>query len=125
MKQLLLVGIGGFFGSIARYLASKLNTSWQFHNIPMGTFTVNIVGSLIIGFLTAALLKAGWMNQNLKLLLAVGFCGGFTTFSSFAGENFSLLQNGQYATAAAYIIGSIIIGIGAVFTGFVVFNKFI
>lgn len=123
MKQLLLVGIGGFLGSIARYLVSKLNFSWAFLDLPMGTLTANVLGSLIIGFLMGAFLSADWMNNNLKLLLAVGFCGGFTTFSSFAGENFTLIQNGQYFTAFLYIAASVILGILAVFAGYFIYNK--
>ena len=125
MKQLLLVGIGGFVGSIARYLVSKLNITWSFLDLPMGTLTANVVGSLIIGFLTGAFLNAGWMNQNLKLLLVVGFCGGFTTFSSFTAENFALIQNGQYGTAISYTLLSVILGIIAVFAGYYIFNKVI
>lgn len=123
MKQLLLVGIGGFLGSIARYLVSKLNFSWAFLDLPMGTLTANVLGSLIIGFLMGAFLNADWMNNNLKLLLAVGFCGGFTTFSSFAGENFTLIQHGQYFTAFLYIAASVILGILAVFAGYFIYNK--
>lgn len=123
MKQLLLVGIGGFFGSIARYLVSKLNIAWSLYDIPLGTFTVNIVGSLFIGFLMGAFIQTDWMSNNLKLLLAVGFCGGFTTFSSFAAENFTLIQNGHYLTAFIYISLSLILGILAVFTGYILFNK--
>ena len=124
MKQLLLVGIGGFFGSIARYLVSKLNISWSFHDIPMGTFTANVIGSLIIGFLMGILVDANGLNNNLRLLLAVGFCGGFTTFSSFTNENLHLLQNGQYLTAFIYILGSVALGIVAVFVGYLISTAF-
>ncbi|MGC3979528.1 MAG: CrcB family protein [Paludibacteraceae bacterium] len=63
------------------------------------------------------------MNHNLRLLLVVGFCGGFTTFSSFTGENFALIQNGQYGTAILYTLLSVILGIIAVFAGYYIFNK--
>ncbi|VBB48358.1 putative fluoride ion transporter CrcB [uncultured Paludibacter sp.] len=124
MKQILLVGIGGFFGSIARYLVSKLNITWSFHDIPMGTLTVNLLGSFIIGIFLGVFLKSEAPFENLKLLLVVGFCGGFTTFSSFTNENFMLLQNGQYLTALLYIIGSIILGIFFVYLGYLITNLF-
>ena len=123
MKQLLLVGFGGFFGSIARYWMSKLNLTWDFHSIPMGTLAVNIIGSFLIGFLLGIFINSNLLHTNLKLFLVVGFCGGFTTFSSFTNENFLLLQNGQYLTALIYIGGSIIIGILAVFAGFLIANQ--
>ncbi|HRG02664.1 MAG: fluoride efflux transporter CrcB [Paludibacteraceae bacterium] len=123
MKQLLLVGFGGFFGSIARYWMSKLNLTWDFHSIPMGTLAVNIIGSFLIGFMLGIFMNSNLLHTNLKLFLVVGFCGGFTTFSSFTNENFLLLQNGQYLTALIYIGGSIIIGILAVFAGFLIANQ--
>ncbi|NCB83128.1 MAG: fluoride efflux transporter CrcB [Bacteroidia bacterium] len=123
MKQLLLVGFGGFFGSIARYWMSKLNLTWDFHSIPMGTLAVNIIGSFLIGFMLGIFMNSNLLYTNLKLFLVVGFCGGFTTFSSFTNENFLLLQNGQYLTALIYIGGSIIIGILAVFAGFLIANQ--
>ena len=123
MKQLLLVGFGGFFGSIARYWMSKLNLTWDFHSIPMGTLAVNIIGSFLIGFMLGIFMNSNLLHTNLKLFLVVGFCGGFTTFSSFSNENFLLLQNGQYLTALIYIGGSIIIGLLAVFAGFLIANQ--
>ena len=123
MKQLLLVGFGGVFGSIARYWMSKLNLTWDFHSIPMGTLAVNIIGSFLIGFMLGIFMNSNLLHTNLKLFLVVGFCGGFTTFSSFTNENFLLLQNGQYLTALIYIGGSIIIGILAVFAGFLIANQ--
>ena len=123
MKQLLLVGFGGFFGSIARYWMSKLNLTWDFHSIPMGTLAVNIIGSFLIGFMLGIFMNSNLLHTNLKLFLVVGFCGGFTTFSSFTNENFLLLQNGQYLTALIYTGGSIMIGILAVFAGFLIANQ--
>ena len=125
MKQLLLVGFGGFFGSIARYLVSKLNITWSFHNIPMGTFTVNIIGSLVIGILMGFFVKNNVQTTtNLKLLLVAGFCGGFTTFSSFTYENVTLLQQGHLFTALAYIAGSILLGILFVYFGYLISGIF-
>ena len=123
MKNILLVGFGGFIGSIARFLVSKLNLSWNFHSIPMGTLTINIVGSLLIGFMLGIFMNSNLLHTNLRLFLVVGFCGGFTTFSSFTNENFMLLQNGQYLSALIYIAASIILGILSVFAGFLIANQ--
>ncbi len=116
MKQMLLVGFGGFLGSILRYLISKLNTEISIHSFPAGTFLVNIIGSLLIGFLVGVLATHAPSSQ-LRLLLITGFCGGFTTFSAFTNENFNLIANGQFLTSALYIILSIVGGIFAVFGG--------
>ncbi|MBP1664689.1 MAG: camphor resistance protein CrcB [Bacteroidetes bacterium] len=122
MKQLLLVGFGGFIGSIARYLVSKLNLTWYFHDIPMGTLTVNILGSILIGFFLGIFVNSELLNTNLKLFLVVGICGGFTTFSSFTNENFQLLQNGQFLTSAVYALGSLLFGVLAVYLGYLISN---
>ena len=116
MKQMLLVGFGGFLGSILRYLISKLNTEISIHSFPAGTFLVNIIGSLLIGFLVGVLATHA-PSSLLRLLLITGFCGGFTTFSAFTNENFNLIANGQFLTSALYIILSIVGGIFAVFGG--------
>lgn len=120
MKDILLVGIGGFLGSVGRYFVSKLNLRWSFYDIPMGTLTANLLGSLIIGFFLGIFIKSGTPATNLKLLLVVGFCGGFTTFSSFTNENFLLIQNGQLLTAFIYMLGSIVLGLIFVYLGYLI-----
>ncbi len=118
MKDILLVGVGGFVGSIARYLVSKLNVTWQVLAIPMGTLTVNILGSLLIGFLVGISAKSDLISAELRLLLMVGFCGGFTTFSSFTNENLMLMQNGQFLTVILYTTLSVLFGFLAVYLGY-------
>lgn len=120
MKQLLLVGLGGFIGSVLRFLISKLNHSWHFLSLPMGTLAVNIIGSLIIGLLIGISVKGNLISSDLKLFLMVGLCGGFTTFSTFSAENMLLLQNGQIMTALLYMILSIVLGLLAVLGGYLV-----
>ena len=116
MKGLLLVFLGGGTGSIARYLLSKyINDSSS--GIPYGTFAANILGSLIIGIILGWALKNDTLSSNTTLLLATGFCGGFTTFSTFAYENHALLKSGDFMTFALYAIASFAIGILAVFGG--------
>ncbi len=119
MKEILLVGFGGFIGSIARYLVSKLNVSWQVLAIPMGTLTVNILGSLLIGIIVGLSAKSNLISNELRLLLMVGFCGGFTTFSSFTNENLLLMQNGQFLTVFLYTTLSITLGFLAVYIGYI------
>jgi CrcB protein len=80
--------------------------------------TVNILGSFIIGFIIGITAKAEIISPNLRLFLMVGFCGGFTTFSSFTGENLTLMQNGQFATVLLYTGISIFLGFLAVYLGF-------
>ena len=120
MKDLLLVGFGGFVGSIARYLISKLNISIQIFSMPVGTLTVNILGSLLIGILIGMSAKTELISSNLRLLLVVGFCGGFTTFSTFSAESMGFIQNGQIATMLIYTATSIILGLAAVYIGYLV-----
>ncbi len=123
MKEILLVGLGGFAGSVLRFFVSKLNLSWQVLAIPMGTLTVNIVGSLIIGFLAGISAKSDLISGDLRLLLMVGFCGGFTTFSSFTNENLMLMQNGQFLTVLLYTALSILLGFLAVYLGYILSNS--
>lgn len=122
MKHLLLVGLGGFIGSVARFLVSKLNLSWHFFSIPMGTLTVNVLGSFIIGILVGISAKSDLISTDLRLFLMVGFCGGFTTFSSFSNENLMLMQNGQVFTVLIYTSLSILLGFLAVYLGYIFTN---
>lgn len=122
MRQLLLVGLGGFIGSIGRYLVARLNLTWHFLSIPMGTLTVNVIGSFIIGFLVGISAKTDLISNDLRLFLMVGFCGGFTTFSSFTNENLMLIQNGQLLSVLLYTAGSIFLGFIAVYLGYILTN---
>lgn len=117
IKTLLLVGIGGAIGSIFRYLTNWLTTKYFQSTFPLSTFFVNIIGSLLIGLFIGYLGKYFPENHPLKFLLIVGFCGGFTTFSSFALENYNLIQNNNQITAYVYMATSIIFTISAVGLG--------
>ncbi len=116
MKNLLLVFIGGGFGSVLRYLISKHFNSYE-SGIPYGTFLANILGSLLIGVILGLALKQNTLSQNQTLLLATGFCGGFTTFSTFAYENHVFLKSGDFTSFIIYTIASFITGFLAVFLG--------
>lgn len=116
MKQLLLVFLGGGLGSSLRYVVGNyLNNSST--EIPYGTFAANILGSLLIGIILGLAAKHEALSQNTVLFLATGFCGGFTTFSTFAYENHVLLKSGDFTSFALYTIGSFIVGFAAVFFG--------
>ncbi|MBN1144863.1 MAG: fluoride efflux transporter CrcB [Bacteroidales bacterium] len=122
MKNFFLVGIGGFIGSIARYYVSKLNLQYDIFSIPVGTLTVNVLGSFIIGILTGISAKSELLSAEWRLFLMVGLCGGFTTFSSFTNENLMLMHNGQFLTVLIYTSLSIILGFIAVYLGYTTTN---
>lgn len=118
IKTLFLIGSGGFFGSIVRYLAqSWINQSTQ-SSFPWGTFFINILGSLLIGIVYAISDKMDVFSQQFRLFFAIGFCGGFTTFSSFAMEKLSLINSGQFLQMFIYLALSVIVGVIMVWLGF-------
>ena len=116
MKHFLLVFLGGGFGSGLRYIIGKYLNDVE-NGIPYGTFTVNILGSLLIGLILGLAMKSSAITQNQLLLLASGFCGGFTTFSTFAYENHLFLKSGDFTSFALYTIASFVLGFLAVFFG--------
>lgn len=122
IKNILLIGAGGFLGSIARYFVSLLNLSISFYSLPVGTLIVNVAGSLVIGFLTGIADKSMILSTEWRLFLMVGLCGGFTTFSTFTNENLMLLHNGQLLTVLLYTGLSVFLGFLAVYIGYVITN---
>ena len=118
MKQILLVGIGGFIGSIGRYKLSGLvlhhTTEWRF---PLGTFLVNVAGCFIIGLL-AGLSERHTLSSELRVFLFPGILGGFTTFSAFGFETFFLIRRGEPFIALLYVAASVICGLMMVWLGF-------
>ena len=122
MKSFLLVFLGGGLGSGLRYLvASAMN---QYSKVlPYGTFTVNMLGCLLIGLILGYAQKENTLTSNQTLLLATGFCGGFTTFSAFASENLELIRNGELFNFSIYAIGSVFVGMLLILIGYLLVNK--
>jgi fluoride exporter len=116
-RTIIFVGIGGMLGSIARYLAALAITKAAPAAFPYGTFAVNVAGCLMIGVILGLSQRYEWLTPEWRFFLVTGFCGGFTTFSSFAYENILLLQNKQYTTFAAYALLSFGLCLGAVLAG--------
>lgn len=119
IKQLLLVGLGGGIGSMFRFLVSWLTLKSGPPAFPVATFAVNLAGCLLMGLLTGLAMKQPGMDMHLKALLITGFCGGFTTFSAFSLENLQLFQAGNYAGLALYTLASVVLGLAAVWIGFI------
>jgi CrcB protein len=116
-KNILLVGIGGGVGSIARFLCQKYIYQWYPHPFPFGTLLVNISGCFLIGLFYALAEKGNLLTPEWRILLTTGFCGGFTTFSTFAYENVNLLRNGDVTYFILYTTASVILGILATWLG--------
>ena len=121
-KNIILVLLGGGIGSVIRYLLSYFFNKYQTTFFPWPTFIANSLGCFLIGLFFAYTLKNNTQSETLKLLLITGFCGGFTTFSTFSLENLQLIQNQNYTLAITYTISSLLIGTIAVFLGFKFLN---
>ena len=115
----LIVAIGGALGSVLRYVLSLVipKSAEITAGFPWPTFVANILGCLCIGIFSGLFLKCGTLSPNLKLFLVTGFCGGFTTFSTFASENLALLQSGKIGMFAAYALSSFVLGVAACAVG--------
>lgn len=112
-----LIGLGGSLGAAARYLLSAFIKKSNSRTFPVSTWTVNIAGSFLLGLL-ANLHMAEDIGNGLWLFLGTGFCGAFTTFSTFGHEAISLLQSNRLKTAVVYVVTSVVVGIGAAAVGF-------
>lgn len=116
LKNILLVGAGSFFGGALRYIVSLLVKYTG--DFPWATFTVNLLGCLLIGVLWGIFSRCANASQQLVLFLSVGFCGGFTTFSTFSKESLQLIQSGNWVYFSLYVAGSILLGLLLVAVGY-------
>ena len=117
-KDILFVGLGGGIGSIMRFLTSRFTArlvaaQWLF----LGTLAANLIGCFLIGILSGWMLSHMPDNQPFRLLFIVGFCGGYTTFSTFAFENYRLIEMSQWGILLLYLLASVVLGIIAVWLG--------
>ena len=117
MNKYLLVMVGGGLGSLARYVLSTEINNRILGRFPIGTIAVNVTGSFLIGLLMVLLTEGFQLNPNWRLLLVVGFLGGYTTFSTFEFETLQLLQSGRPLLAILYVSSSVTIGLLAVWGG--------
>jgi fluoride exporter len=124
-RTILIVGVGGFIGSILRYLGQLAAGKIFSPSFPMGTFLVNLLGCFIIGSVFAMSEKGNLLTAEMRLFLAVGFCGGFTTFSTFAADNLMLLKDNSIGLLMLNVLSSVVLGIFAVYLGIVVIRSII
>lgn len=124
VKTLFFIGAGSFAGGIARYLLSRLIQSHAASGFPLGTLAVNVAGCLAIGLLYGLFERGNLLNAELRLFLTVGFCGGFTTFSTFIHENYALLSGQQFLLFAGYALLSFALGMLAAHLGHLLVRVF-
>ena len=118
IKSILFVGIGSFFGGALRYAVSLMMKNITANAFPWATLSVNLIGCFLFGLIFALFGKYSSVNSTLCLLLATGFCGGFTTFSTFANESLQMLQCGNILAFFAYLLASLVLGIALVALGY-------
>ena len=118
MTNALIVGAGGFVGSVLRYWMSVLAHRWV-DTFPIGTMLVNVTGCLVIGAFWGAAEYGDWFRPETRLLVTTGVLGGFTTFSTFGYETFALMNEGRYLAALGNISGNVVFGLAAVALGWI------
>jgi len=114
--------LGSGLGGTLRFISLEYIKQYLPTRFPISTFFVNLLGCFIIGIIYAISMKGTQDSSGMKLLLATGFCGGFTTFSAFTAENLELIRNGNHLTALLYILASVTLGIIATYTGSILFK---
>lgn len=124
LRHILLVGLGGGLGSIARYCCNRwISQTWP-HTFPWGHFVVNCIGCLLIGLFWGISFRSFGSNEQWKLFLMTGICGGFTTFSAFTLEGIGLLKEDKMGTFFLYVGGSVIMGLVLTYLGMIISKQF-
>jgi len=117
LHRYVLVAIGGLVGCVARYWLAGLVQGLTDHGFPSGTFAVNVLGSFVVGLVMALSLDRGLVSDDLRILLATGFCGGFTTMSTFSYETMALIRDGEHLLALGNVSATFAACLGAVWLG--------
>lgn len=117
LKTLLFIGAGSFLGGVSRYVLTRLVQDHILHVFPYGTLVVNLAGCFLIGLFYGLFDRGHVLDPDIRMFLTVGFCGGFTTFSTFANENLSMLQGGNFLGVGAYAVLSFALGLAMVYLG--------
>lgn len=116
--KILVIGLGGFIGAVSRYYLQMAIIKLFSGPFPLGTFMVNILGCFVIG-IVYSLAEESRVSDIQRLFFSIGFCGSFTTFSTFSAENLKLLEQGNYLPLSLYVVLSVILGVLAVYLGIV------
>jgi len=125
MRLIGYVALGGAIGSVARFGIGAVLQSRTAGAFPWGTFTINILGALLLGFLLRVAMGSTAMTPELRALLTVGFCGGFTTFSTYSYETAALLETGHFGKAATYALASVVLALAGTFLGFMLAREYL
>lgn len=122
LKIIIIIGSGSFIGGVSRYLASRFIQNTIISAFPFGTFAVNLLGCFLIGILYGLAERGNLSSSEWRMFLTVGFCGGFTTFSTFTNENILLIKDGNFLYFALYTSLSVFLGLTATFLGTLIFK---
>jgi CrcB protein len=117
VRALLLVGLGGALGSMARYALAVWMLQGASTRFPFGTFAVNVVGCVVAGALAGLSERHGWLGADARVFLFAGVLGGFTTFSAFGLDALALMRRGETGMAFAYVVGSVVLGLVGAWVG--------
>lgn len=118
LALILVVALGGAIGSASRYALGYTVQSRTTSVFPWGTLLVNVTGSFLVGFFMRHALGGHTISAETRLFLTVGFCGGYTTFSTFSYESLRLIEDGDYRRAALYMVSSVVLSVAGTFAGF-------